>query len=133
MNTLVMLHLSSNSKPGPTKKDVPLLLQRLQVEVQEKVIQRIYAIENVNSNHWIVHEVDLVTLVMRMGDSLKTQRTGHWPVQDALQWFLCPLCSMLSLDKMLLVGQQAGADYNSCGICAVNAIEHALFARPLWS
>ena len=71
VNTLVRLHLSSKSKLGPIK-DVPFPLQCLQVEVQEKIITRLYAIENVNSNHWIAHEVNLEQLTMQTGDSLKT-------------------------------------------------------------
>ncbi len=133
INTLIRLHLLSKSKLGPAKNEVPLSLQRLQAEVEKKVIRTIYAIENVNSNHWIVHEVDLVKLIVQTGDSLKTQKMGCWPAQSALQWFLSPLCGILSLDDMLPVGSQINVDYSSCGICAVNAIEHALFSKPLWS
>ena len=106
-------------------------LLHLREELKNSYVAHVYALEHVNSNHWIVHKVSLTQGLITSGDSLHTVHEEPWPGQKALKWFLEPIAGEISIKNSLPIGKQIGVDYTSCGICVVNVIEHTIFGKTL--
>ncbi|KAF4569611.1 hypothetical protein EYR36_009408 [Pleurotus pulmonarius] len=109
-------------------------LDEIKSEIQSKGVTRMYFPVHVNGNHWIAAFVDFERRTYGYGDSL----TGIY-TQSPLK-FMRSLGSWL---KDTFGGQRFEAqgdsltrgsqtDSFSCGIIAVNAIEHAIFGERLW-
>ncbi|KAF9641889.1 hypothetical protein BDM02DRAFT_3194339, partial [Thelephora ganbajun] len=90
---------------------------------------------NLNSNHWIVFEVDLTKNQFCYGDSLG-DRGSNVDLQHIRRglanWLNVAFGALFEdLGSTLPIGRQS--DGHSCGICVINAMEHAMFGVPLFT
>ncbi|KAF9779588.1 hypothetical protein BJ322DRAFT_1167867 [Thelephora terrestris] len=90
---------------------------------------------NLNNNHWIVFSVDLVKNQFCYGDSFgdRNPNAELQQIRRGLTNWLSVVfgVSFADLGNALPIGQQE--DGHSCGICVINAIEHAIFNVPLFT
>ncbi|KAF4590802.1 hypothetical protein EYR40_009399 [Pleurotus pulmonarius] len=131
------LNLSASITLRGTKKETASSkrqLDEIKSEIQSKGVTRMYFPVHVNGNHWIAAFVDFERRTYGYGDSL----TGIY-MQSPLK-FMRSLGSWLkdtfggrrfeAQGDSLMRGSQT--DSFSCGIIAINAIEHAIFGERLW-
>jgi len=85
----------------------------------------ILCVLNVNNNHWITYVIDFHEEVLLFGNSL-----GHYPDKSVINVFLAWIKNMSGKDfqsERLTTAIQT--DSFSCGMLAVNALEHHMYPQ----
>ncbi|KAG1818941.1 hypothetical protein EV424DRAFT_1539897 [Suillus variegatus] len=82
--------------------------------------------------HWISLAIDFTTRSFCCGDSYADEdSTIPKPLVRKLQWWLTARFAGPFVDRGLTLPHAKQGDSSSCGIFAINAIEHAVFKQPL--
>lgn len=92
----------------------------------------VYLPAHVRGNHWVVFVVDANAREIRYGDSLGMPPSGA-DIFVIQQWLELHKLGCFDLGEELTIGTQPAEDGFSCGILAINAVRHALFADALWT
>ncbi|KAG2030460.1 hypothetical protein BDR03DRAFT_1017098 [Suillus americanus] len=131
VDTTFMLEINKAKDASHFKGRVSRTLRELEKSLEIPKI--LYAPVFLNEQkHWISLAIDFTTRSFCCGDSYADEdSTVPKPLIRKLQWWLTARFAGPFVDRGLTLRHAKQGDSSSCGIFAINAIEHAVFKQPL--
>ncbi|KAG8705174.1 hypothetical protein FRC09_003117, partial [Ceratobasidium sp. 395] len=100
--------------------------------ISEGQTPTIYSVANYNNIHWIAFVIDFRSRTIRYGDSMGVKHMAMRTCNIIQSWLsLTWSYDKFKVEKLPCADQKA--DNNSCGVCAINALELALFGDRVWT
>jgi len=115
------------------RASIPILNHIVEKFMSQK-LKNLFLIGNMDESHWIAIEVDIDARCIQIGDSLNNnlEKLATTPLVLVLKAWLQGALGILHITDDLCHGTQL--DSYSCGICAINSIEHRIWPDMLlWS
>lgn len=106
------------------------ILHRIGSQMQSGLIRQLYFPLCIKDCHWAVLSIDIAGRTIHYGDSLEW-RTPTSDIEAVQTWLSHHELSGFTIGQALPHGVQL--DGFSCGVAAINTIEHAIFGDELWS
>ena len=114
-------------------RSIPIL-NHIVEKITSQRLKNLFLIGNMDENHWVTVEVDIDARCIWIGDSLNNdlKKLATTQLVVALKAWLQEALGTLQVTNDLCHGTQL--DGYSCGICAINSIEHRIWPNTLlWS
>ena len=114
-------------------RSIPIL-NHIVEKITSQRLKNLFLIGNMDENHWVTVEVDIDARCIRIGNSLNNdlKKLATTQLIVVLKAWLQEALGTLQVTNDLCHGTQL--DSYSCGICAINSIEHRIWPNTLlWS
>ena len=114
-------------------RSIPIL-NHIVEKITSQRLKNLFLIGNMDENHWVTVEVDIDARCIRIGNSLNNdlKKLATTQLIVVLKAWLQEALGTLQVTNDLCHGTQL--DGYSCGICAINSIEHRIWPNTLlWS
>ncbi|KAG1855268.1 hypothetical protein F4604DRAFT_1685752 [Suillus subluteus] len=131
VDTTFMLEINKAKDASHFKGRVSRTLRELEkcLEIPKILYAPVFLNEQ---KHWISLAIDFTTRSFCCGDSYADEDSAvPKPLVRKLQWWLTARFAGPFVDRGLTLRHAKQGDSSSCGIFAINAIEHAVFKQPL--